>query len=298
MEMARNKLVDKIGDDIINFLLFFDQTKEKNAVLSIAGLIPEVGTGAVSATYSVPYDALKAFMDSSYRAKMKTKLKRPFIGIGSWLKIVEQKILYLIKYGPGGANGPGAFGSCTWKEGQCVPFPDEDSLDSLEGSAEKVLEHLVKFLLNKIVWAFYNTANLNPGGLFESDENSVAKKLSVYDSLRTEFMKCEEEVLNPLYEMLSKERIDNCPQDFESMCVAHVCIRNEHVKDNKCVPCEPGLFRDGGDPAGGGDTQCAKITCKENQYVYDNDCVDCAEDKKRDAGDDPTGENTVCANTN
>ena len=114
--------------------------------------------------------------------------------------------------------------------------------------------------------------------------------------LRKTFVEgCEETVLNPLYERLSVGRVADCPADFKSECVAHVCLENERVQNKKCVPCPTGLFRPAGDPASGADTSCASITCGANQHVDSNRCVDCAWDKKRAAGDNPANADTACA---
>ena len=96
-------------------------------MLALAGLVPEVGAGAVDGVYEVPYTALRSAIVTPTRQLLEFLIKP---AIGMRLQYAEQKVLWLIKNG--GPGGTGIAHGCTWLDGKCTPFPEPGSLTSVD----------------------------------------------------------------------------------------------------------------------------------------------------------------------
>ena len=256
LDFIKSEIKNWIRDKIMSLLWTLQTVKGTGVTLPACGLIPEVGAAICAVTGEVEGTLAFEATEPVLRKVLKAAVG---ISVGVALEAPKQDILYLLS-GKGSQELSGFYSGIAWS-----PFPDAKPFP-FEG--EDFIIGLFKNLLNSVAAAVW------PSG-YE------------YKQIQEHLAKCEEDVLNPLY-----SKYLGCE---DSECVAHLCHANEHVKDNKCVPCEKGLFRAGGDPASGADTACAGITCEVNQHVRSNWCVDCAWDKERDAGDNPANEDTVCA---
>ena len=243
------RIADLITAIIMSIIRGFDELKEESVVLPITGLIPEVGAAIWGDAFEPFYIAFKTVLDPPARQSVTEKIRW-------WVNLALSQIVpHVSKF----IEDELKKGDITKALASTEPWP----FKGLDPWGAKGLE---SFLIDFWKW------NVN----IRVDAIRLIFGLS---EVRKGFVSREESVLNPLYERLSMVRVKDCPADFKSECVAHVCLENERVQNKKCVPCPTGLFRPAGDPASGADTSCASITCGANQHVDSNRCVDCAWDE-------------------
>ena len=61
----------------------------------------------------------------------------------------------------------------------------------------------------------------------------------------------------------------------DTVCVAKICLKDQHVDNYECKTCASGSTRAAGDDATQGDTQCLSGECDVDNYVKNNECFLC-----------------------
>ena len=73
------------------------------------------------------------------------------------------------------------------------------------------------------------------------------------------------------------------------------CGINQHVYQHQCVACPPGTTPPVNTDTAGPDSSCTPTLCLENERVFNNICVPCHTDRKNLANDDASqSQNTLC----
>ena len=80
----------------------------------------------------------------------------------------------------------------------------------------------------------------------------------------------------------------------DTVCDPILCLEDEKVVNNVCLPCQPGAENEAGDDASLANTACEAILCDINEYVSANNCTPCAPLYVNLAGDDATQQDTGC----
>ena len=78
----------------------------------------------------------------------------------------------------------------------------------------------------------------------------------------------------------------------DTVCDPILCLEDEKVVNNVCLPCQPGAENEAGDDASLANTACEAILCDINEYVSANNCTPCAPLYVNLAGDDATSART------